>query len=358
MSKQTEWVKKHAGLVAVAVIALLLLVVVMYIRGRVKKYNARRAEATLTREPTINPGELSRSYEVDNSNAAAIFGITPGAEVVPAEPAPAPAPAVAPVATAEKPKSQPRNTTTAVPTSAQRGEATPTGGDPAGALAELERREQAAAEKARTEANERIRKAREAQQAAEDRAAALEAEMSKPKFNFTIVQERNEFATIDFPDKTKVTQDREVLYAAKIYGTQRVKSGDPVTLRNTEAINVGKNKMPVGSIIYGIAQQSGNRMHINLSNVQTRDGKFPITGLSICDFDMVKGIYLKEYEDVGQDRASDIVIEDVGSVLPNQLAGSVVNTASKQIQKNINRQQKIVITLEDNYEIYVAVPQK
>ncbi|MDR1226564.1 MAG: conjugative transposon protein TraM [Prevotellaceae bacterium] len=371
MSKQTEWLKKHIVLVMVVAVVALLFVLVLYLRGRVRNFRARQAATTIVKEPTITPNQPTREYEVDNSNAAAIFGMTsdtgagitealppPTAApvaIAPSEATPAPAPKAATKPAATQAKAKVKAPAAARTAKADSGAAS--GSD--GALAAMERREKAAAEKARAETNERVRTEREARLAAEAKAAALEEQMRKPKFNFTVVQERNDFGTVNLPDKnSKVTQDKELLYTAKIYGTQRVKSGDPVTLRNTEIIPYGKNKMPAGSIIYGIAQQSGNRMQIHLSNVMTREGKFPITGLSICDFDMVKGIYLKEYEEVAQDKAGESVVEEVGSVLPNQLVGTVAKETSRQLQKTISKQQKITITLEDSYEVYIAVPTK
>jgi hypothetical protein len=363
MNKITNWIKQHPGITAGIAVVIVVLILIFYIRGRVRSYNSRKATTSITKEPTINTDEVTREYEVDNSNAAAIFGIIPGegnsGAADSAMTAPAPAPTPVPIVE-EKPKQKPKAKPKTTPAAAEVKAPIPssTANDVGGALAEMERREKAAAEKARAAENVRVREERDRRLAAEAKAAELEAQMRKPKFNFTIVEERGDFGNIDFPDKSKKTQDKEILYAAKIYGTQRIKSGDPVTLRNTEIIQYGKNKMPVGSIIYGIAQQSGNRMNINLSNVQTRDGKFPILGLSVCDFDMVKGIYLKEYEDLSQDEASESVIEEVGSSVPNQLVGTIATATTKQIQKNINKQQKIVITLEDNYEVYVAVPTK
>jgi hypothetical protein len=89
----------------------------------------------------------------------------------------------------------------------------------------------------------------------------------------------------------------------------------------------------------------------------TRDGKFSCN-LAVCDFDMIKGIYLKDYEDVAQDNATDEVINEATSGQSGSLIGSVTKTTAKQVSKNLNKKQKITITLEDGYEIYIAVPIK
>ena len=218
----------------------------------------------------------------------------------------------------------------------------------------MERREQAAAAAARREANLRVEEERKRREEAERRAAALEEANRRPTFGFVVVEDRYRRSE-QVEDKRTRSQEKEVLYTAKIYGTQKVKTGDPLTLRNTEAIPFNNRIIPPASILYGIASQSGNRMNITLTSAVTRDGKYAIT-LSVYDHDMVRGIYLKDYEDIAQDNAAESTIDEVGSAVPNRLVGSVTKATTRQVQRNLSRQQKLTITLEDEYEVYIAVP--
>ena len=221
----------------------------------------------------------------------------------------------------------------------------------------MERREREAAENARREGNARVEAERKRREEAERRAADLEEQMRKPKFNFTLVERRRTGNTAG-RNRQVTNQDKEVLYNAKVYGTQTVKSGDPLTIRITEDIITGRVRVPAGSIFYGIASQSTNRLHIKLSSVMMRGGKASCD-FAVCDFDMIKGIYLKDYEDVGQDASSDEVIDEAGSVIPSSsIVGNVGKITAKQVTKTLNKKQKITITLEDGYEVYIAVPVK
>jgi hypothetical protein len=387
-----DFIKKHSTLILGGIALISILGLVLYVSARMKTIRGKKQETTLAREPSLNAESTKREYDVANAGTSEIFFTREKAagesDSQPAEeatvssltlsPAASDTAAAAQVNTKEgevkkraaakpataanatQPAAGAAKATAATGTEAASGapeSATPpvssSGG---GALEEIERREQAATAAARKEANARIEAERKARGEAERRAAEVEAASRKPRFNFTIVEERNDFAKVHFSDKQKRNEEKEALYAAKIYGTQRVKSGDPLTLRNIEEIPYGKNKIPTSSILYGIANQVGNRMHIALTSVITKDGKFPLASLSICDHDMVKGIYLKDYEDIAQDNASESVIDEVGTVVPNQLVGTVAKTTTKQIQKNVNKQQKLTIILEDEYEIFIAVP--
>jgi hypothetical protein len=390
-----DFIKKHMMLILGAIAVISILGLALYVHARMKSIRSKKQETTLAKEPLLSAESKKHEYDVANAGTAEIFfreSATGQSDNLPVE-EPAGSPSlVPPPATGDTPsgeEEEQKNTKTkeggakkrvgatkatslsspatvavsspipnAAESAATPADASAVSASGGGALEEMERREQAAAAAARKEANARIEAERKAREEAERKAAEMEEANRRPRFNFTIVEERNDFAKINFPDKQKRNEQKEALYAAKIYGTQRVKSGDPLTLRNVEEIPYGNNKIPVSSIIYGIASQSGNRMHISLTSVITKNGKFPLSSLSICDHDMVKGIYLKDYEDVAQDNASESVIDEVGTVVPNQLVGSVAKTTTKQIQKNVSKQQKLTITLEDEYEVFIAVPLK
>jgi hypothetical protein len=380
-----DFIKKHLMLILGGAALVSVLALALYVQSRMKAIRSKRQETTLSKEPSLSAESTKHEYDVANAGAAEIFfrekapeqddTLSSALPAIIGDTVTTPPEEVART-NAKKGGVKKRTGTTAGTSPTTTGKRTDmgtgttesvassasssssSGGGGGGALEEMERREQAAAAAARKEATARIEAERKAREAAERRAAEVEAANRKPRFNFTVVENRDGFAKVQFADKQTRNEDKEALYAAKIYGTQRVKSGDPLTLRNVEEIPYGNKKIPVSSILYGIANQSGNRMHITLTSVITKDGKFPLAALSICDHDMVKGIYLKDYEDIAQDDASESVIDEVGTAVPNQLVGNVAKATTKQLQKNVNKQQKITITLEDEYEVFIAVPLK
>jgi hypothetical protein len=360
-----KFLKQHINLIIGAVAVIAVLCTVLYVRGRIASFKSRSGERELAREPQLDAESRKQEYDVANmATSEILFGqrmlesdsSTPAASVQ----------AVSAVDTSgqksiaeQKPKQGSKKNaggsakvaSGAAATSAAAG-STSSGG----VLEEMERREQAAAAAARREANMRIEEERRRREEAERRAAELEEASRQPTFNFMVVEDRYRRSE-QVEDKRTRSQEKEILYTAKIYGTQKVKTGDPLTLRNTEPIPFNNKIIPAASILYGIASQNGNRMNITLTSVVTRNGKYAVT-LSVYDHDMVRGIYLKDYEDVAQDDAAESAIDEVGSAVPNRLIGSVTKATTRQMQRNLSKQQKLTITLEDEYEVYIAVPQK
>jgi hypothetical protein len=370
-----HFLKKHITLVLGVVAAIALLWTVLYVRGRISSLRNKVSEKELAREPTLDAESRKQEYDVANVTTAEIFfgqrmsGADTGDAALPVLPqggAEASKEMPGEVDAVQKPKQGGKKSGSSGGSSAVAPKGSPTSAPafPAerqassgsGALEEMERRERAAAAAARQEAEARVAEERKRREEAERKAAELEEASRQPTFNFTVVENRYH-RSAPLQDKHTRSQDRELLYTAKIYGTQRVKTGDPLTLRNTEAIPFGGRVIPAASILYGVASQSGNRMHITLTSAVTRDGKYAIS-LGVYDHDMVRGIYLKDYEDVAQDNAAESTIDEVGSAVPNQFIGSVAKSTTKQVQRSLSRQQKLVITLEDEYEVYIAVPQK
>lgn len=181
------------------------------------------------------------------------------------------------------------------------------------------------------------------------------------KFNFVIVKDDeilSEKVAVEEKGKTGVKDDVK-LYKGKIYGQQRIKSNEPVIVRNTEEFVITKPKrvtIPASSVLYGTCRLAGNRMFINLTSATTMHGDFPID-IEVYDSDYIKGIFVKEGIETGVEQSSDAVINDATSNMPNQLAGTVVRTTSRQIQRSLARQEKVTVTLEDGYTIMLGVPE-
>jgi hypothetical protein len=368
-----KFIKEHINLVMGAVAIIAVLCTGLYVRGRISNIKNRSSSKELAREPKLDAESRKQEYDVANVSTSEIFfgqrvaDVGTGDTVRPASPASeAASDTVANVSGEQKSKQGAKKntgatsaaTSTSISTATKAATSTTTAQatSGSGALEEMERREQAAAAAARQEANARVEEERRRREAAERRAAELEEASRQPKFSFTVVEDRRHHSEPP-QDKHTRSQDKELLYTAKIYGTQRVKTGDPLTLRNTEVIPMGGRVIPVASILYGVASQNGNRMQITLTSAVTRDGKYAIS-LSVYDHDMVRGIYLKDYEDVAQDNAAESTIDEVGSAVPNQFISSMTKATTKQVQRSLSRQQKLTITLEDEYEVYIAVPQK
>lgn len=369
-----NFIKEHINLILGVAAVIALLCTVLYVRGRIISFKSRGGDRELAREPQLDAESRKQEYDVANITTSEIFfgqresadaadtalAALPGGGLEAAEDTSGNAAAgQTKRGGGKKSASSGSSSATAAKAAAAASSSSavkPQASPGSGVLEEVERREQAAAAAARREADERIAEERRRREEAERKAAALEEASRQPAFNFVVVEDR--YRRSEAPqDKRTRSPEKEALYAAKIYGTQRVKTGDPLTLRSTEAIPLSGKVIPAASILYGTASQSGNRMHITLTSAVTRDGKYAVS-LGVYDYDMVRGIYLKDYEDVAQDDAAESTIDEVGSAVPNRFIGSVTKATTKQVQRSMSRQQKLTVTLEDGYEVYIAVPLK
>ncbi len=177
------------------------------------------------------------------------------------------------------------------------------------------------------------------------------------KFNFVIVQDDELNERVQQKDVGSMTDDNVLLFSGKVYGTQKVKTNEPVMLRNTEEFTIyrpKKAKIPAQSILYGTCKLAGNRMFINVTSISTSQGDFGAK-IEVYDNDFIKGIFVKEGIETGVEQSSGEVVDQATQVMPNQLAGTVVRTTSRAIQKSLAKQERMAVTLQDGYDIKFGV---
>jgi hypothetical protein len=186
-------------------------------------------------------------------------------------------------------------------------------------------------------------------------------EPPKPVVNLTVVKSRKPSVYSTYKEDPMTTHDNVILFSAKVYGLQKVKTNETVTFRNTETVVANGHVIAPGSIFRGVAKMSGNRMNIDVTSAVSREGRYSVK-MSTYDNDFVKGIFVKEVSEIAEENvssSSDAVINIATSAVP---VGSVVKSASKeaakQTQRALKKQEKITITLEDGYEVYLAIPSK
>lgn len=194
----------------------------------------------------------------------------------------------------------------------------------------------------------------------EPRLAAI-PEKKKPKIYFVVVKEddyRSPFSNRkQNNDYGKDPKSQVKLFRAKVYGSQKIRSNETLTIRNIEDIAVGNKIIPSGSIFYGTTSISGNRMFVSLNSCVTPGGNFGVT-LSLYDSDYGKGIFLKETMDIEVERSGDQVIDQSVNLLSPtaQIAGTIAKESAKQVQRSLARQNKISVVLEDSYDVMIGVP--
>ncbi len=187
-------------------------------------------------------------------------------------------------------------------------------------------------------------------------------EKHKKKIYFVVVKEndyRSPLLNSKLDEGTNDPKSQVKLFKAKIYGTQKIKTNESLTIRNVEDIVLGNKKIPSGSIFYGITSISGNRMFVSINSAVTQFGSVGLD-LSLYDSDYSKGIFLKETMDVQVEQSGDQVIENsLQFASPTaQIAGTIAKESAKQVQRALTRQKKVSVVLEDSYEVMIGVPIK
>ncbi len=178
------------------------------------------------------------------------------------------------------------------------------------------------------------------------------------KFNFVVVQDDDLNERVQQKDVGSMSSDENVmLFSGKIYGTQKVKTNEPVMLRNTEEFTIykpKKAKIPAQCILYGTCKLAGNRMFINITSISTPNGDYGAS-IEVYDSDFIKGIFVKEGIETGVEQSGSDVVDQATQAMPNQLAGTVVRTTSRAVQRSLAKQERTSVTLQDGYDIKLGV---
>jgi hypothetical protein len=345
--------KKNLYVVAGAGIALVALVVFIWVKVADFK-GARDKQQTIVSDPKITESTKNREYsEVSRESAAGIFagrdsmrstsgtGTLGQATVISTDSPVADSPAVSESSSSNKKNGN--NTKRSTPNSRR----TPvvTNRDSSVKTALEQQMEQIEAKTSAPAPKKHVEHKEEA----------------KPLVNLTVVKSRKPLVYSTYKEELTTTHDDVVLFSAKVYGFQKIKTNETVTLRNTETITANGHVVAAGSIFRGVAKMSGNRMTVDITSAVSREGRYSVK-MSVYDNDFVKGIFVKEVSEITEDNtssAADAAINIATSAIPfGSVVKSVGKETAKQTQRALEKQNKITITLEDGYEVYLAIANK
>jgi hypothetical protein len=175
------------------------------------------------------------------------------------------------------------------------------------------------------------------------------------KFNFVIVKDDEpQVSQTSSEENEKSSAEDLTLYQAKIYGEHILKHMEPVTLRSIEDIKISSREyIPQGALLYGLCKITSSRMEIVVTRALTPKGNFPVQ-MNVFDNDFQEGIFIRGHDiDVQPEDNIDETVEVVGGSLPNQLLGTVINSTTKNVQKDLRKMKKANITVPDGYVVYV-----
>ena len=142
--------------------------------------------------------------------------------------------------------------------------------------------------------------------------------------------------------------------------SDRLKSGDRVSLRVKERLNIDGYDIPLNSIIFATCQISGSRLLLHVSNIDL-NGKQYTLNYDAFDVDWEDGLYCpdastKEAGRTAKDAASDLASSAVSGVV-GSYAGRLVSTAAS-IFGSRSRQKDASVIVSEGYEFYLMPARK
>lgn len=112
---------------------------------------------------------------------------------------------------------------------------------------------------------------------------------------------------------------------------QTIVQGQRVRLRLLEAMQAGQVVIPAGSLVTGSASIQGERLEINIQNLEYKGNILPVE-LSVYDVDGQRGLFVPGSDDRN---AAKEAIADVGSNMGSSI--SVTHSAGQQIAMDLSR---------------------
>lgn len=124
------------------------------------------------------------------------------------------------------------------------------------------------------------------------------------------------------------TQSENNTFEACIHSDRTIRNGEKVQIRLLETMIIGETEVPKGAVITGMGDISGERLNIEITQIEV-DGMIIPTKLRVIDTDGMDGVHIPATKEVGA--LKEIVANMSGSMgttvnLTNQSAGDQILT--------------------------------
>ena len=155
------------------------------------------------------------------------------------------------------------------------------------------------------------------------------------------------------------TADRErgetpsVTLKARVPETQRVSTGSRVTIALAEDMYVKATRIPAGTLLYGEARITSERMRIRITSLISDDEIIPVA-LDVYDLDGMEGIHIPSSETRQSVRSSSArAVESVGAEsLDPSFAGRMADAGIRAAQNLFGRKMRqVTVTIPSGYQL-------
>jgi conjugative transposon TraM protein len=134
---------------------------------------------------------------------------------------------------------------------------------------------------------------------------------------------------------------------AVVHNTQTISNGSTIKLRLLTDVLVKENRISKGSFLFGIAILSGERLEVQLTNINYLNTVIPVS-LSVFDIDGIEGIYIpgaveRETSKEGADQAIQSVnMANFNPTVSGQLTSAGIQATKSLLSKKVRMQRVIV----------------
>lgn len=134
---------------------------------------------------------------------------------------------------------------------------------------------------------------------------------------------------------------------AIVHNTQTISNGSTIKLRLLTDILVKDNRISKGSFLFGIAILSGERLEVQLTNINYANTVIPVS-LSVFDIDGIEGIYIpgaveRETSKEGADQAIQSVnLANFNPSVSGQLTSAGIQATKSLLSKKV-RMQRVTV---------------
>lgn len=163
--------------------------------------------------------------------------------------------------------------------------------------------------------------------------------------------------TDEVKKKQNVYDDTLKAIRAMIFRDQKIVNGSRLQMRLIEPMKLRGREIPAGTMLYGVANFSSQRVSVSLTALQFENKIYPLR-LTVHDMDGLPGIYvpnimaLEEAKQAAGQTVNSVNIPVVGSSASTVVAASAATAALQGGRQLLNRKVRLqTATLKNNYYV-------
>ena len=149
-----------------------------------------------------------------------------------------------------------------------------------------------------------------------------------------------------------ISLESQPFIACVIHGNQQVGNRKRIALRMTEATVINDSEIPAGTLVYGMARLSQNRIQVTVSRIGQQTVSY-----RVHDHTYHAGILLDERNEAVQDATKETLARRGQRELGRYRTGQLPTDIASDVARNLlqrSRRRKQTVFLPDGYPLYLS----